>query len=331
MPLVTLFKEFVEITPGCVINIPFTVDTIEDVLIQVGGGLSLEVQSRIETQSGELILANTAIDSELLFPGSKLKANNYRLVITVGNINMPFYAKVIIEGYGYLQMETIVIPSTLNSPKTGLIQTHLFYKEPDTPIEDATVSIDTHILENRGNGIYATTFPPNFTTETGLIDVYARGYYQGIAFQRHYGQVVKAFGGELIFTGPYSWQVIRDSADLSIVTSIILHFGVEVRKSGSYGVGAWITDVSDQKIAGQDQEWLAEKPANIPNRAESGDHWVLEPGIHNLQISFDGAEVLKCGEGPYRLYQLLAYFEYDDDGCDAVIDPDGFPLLLLNR
>jgi hypothetical protein len=335
LALVTLFREFVEVTSNCVITIPFTVDNVQDVCIRPARGLNDESTAKIETEAGQLVPVEAFRYDDFFFPGTTLTPGNYKLIITAGEVKNPYYSKVKIEGQSDLQMETIIVPPTANSDRRGLVQIRLFHSDYGTPIEDATVNIYGRILEHKGNGIYTTTFPQSFATgeyarDGELVSIYARGSYQGVLFQRHHEQIVKNFSGDLIFSEPYKWEIIRDANNPVLITSVVLQFGVNVRKKADYNFNAVITSNNDREIGKQYEDWLAPKPENPPKRVLDGGNALLALGFHTLGINFDVTETLKCGERPYRLFYLVAYGEDEDNECDAIINLGDFPLLVLD-
>lgn len=280
MALVTLFNEFIEVSANKTFEIPFMIDDLSDVVISIGcldndipfgNGRNNEVQARVETEAGLEILPDEISNDNLVFKGKHLSPGNYRLIITVGRYSYESYSKVRIKAQSDLQMETIIIPSTANTEKHGLIQAHLYYKTRSTPIEDATVSVGEHIFDNAGDGYYVSTFPSGFVNESVLINLFARGNFEEIAFQRNHSRVVKAYSGELVFIGPYNWEVTRATTDPSTITAITLRVGVEVKKAGRYGVVVWITDITNDEHAGiEADDWLDEPPASSRKPKASG-------------------------------------------------------------
>jgi hypothetical protein len=338
LALVTLFREFVEITPNCVIIIPFTIDNLHDVCIRPGGGLNDETVAKIETETGQPVPIEAFRYDDFFFPGTSLAPGNYELTIMAGEIKSPYYSKVKIEGQSDLQMETIIVPPTANSDRHGLVQIRLFHQDYDTPIEDATVNIYERILEHKGNGIYTTTFPESFATDEPyakdgeIVSIYARGFYQGVAFQRHHEQIVRAFNGDLQFVPPFSWEVIRDANDPAVVTSVVLKVEVDVRKKAKYEVNGSITVADNKEIALQYRDWLAPEPENPPKKAGGGWYGMLEVGNQMVDIEFDFGleELLASGDKIYRLFYIDAWSNDEDDKCDAIINLGDFPLLVLD-
>jgi hypothetical protein len=337
LALVTLFREFVEVTSNCVITIPFTVDNVQDVCIRPARGLNDESTAKIETEAGQLVPVEAFRYDDFFFPGTTLTPGNYKLIITAGEVKNPYYSKVKIEGQSDLQMETVIVPPTANSDRRGLVQIRLFHSDYGTPIENATVNIYGRILEHKGNGIYTTTFPQSFATgeyarDGELVSIYARGSYQGVAFQRHHEQIVKAFNGDLLFVPPFSWNVIRDTHDPTVVTSVILKAGVEVRKKAKYEVSGSITVADNKEVALQYRDWFAPEPENPAKKACGGWYGILEVGNHNVEVEFDIGleELLASGDKIYRLFYVDAWSNDEDDKCDAIINLGDFSLLVLN-
>jgi hypothetical protein len=313
------------------LTIPFVVDYVKDVVISLGWLEDERVQVSLETKDGIPLQLNRSNSRQFFFEDNELGIGEYKLIITSGDEIHPYQSKLNIQAESDLQMETIIIASTANTNKLGSIQTQLYFKDGNLPVENATVSVGTHIFDYTGNGLYVSTFPPGFIDESVLIDVSARGYFKGVAFQRNHVQVVKALSGELVLTGPYNWHVLHDLDSPSTIKSIILDVGVDVKKKGKYEVSAWITDVNDRERPGMEKDWLA-KPTEDSKRkrAGSGDEWYLDVGHYNLELDFEVSEVLECGKGPYRLYRLDACYNYDENTCDAISEITEFPLLILD-